>query len=313
MPKPQPSSTAWLVGAATAYVALDPKMGKLVPPAAVQPTLACLRSAGGLKARTVGWFARPWFRKRAAAYESRRLPGFSLHIAARKRAIEDAARKAITGDGYRQLVVLGAGYDTLALRVHQDYPKLPCLEIDQAPTQRVKLSAAMARELPSPTLGLIPADLARQELLETLSTSPVYKPTLDTVFIAEGLLMYLSAEAVSGLFAAIRLHEAKRVRVIFTFLEPGPGGNAHFPGASAAAQNFLRKRGEPLRWGLRRNEAQRWLEERGFNVQDLAGPQTFRQRYLAGIVGEDVPLAAGEFVCVAERDESRKSERGSRT
>lgn len=306
MKEPGASQTAWIVAAATASLALDPALGRLVPPAAVQPTLACLRapaSGGGWKRRTIRWWGRPWCRRLIRRYESARLPGFSLHVAARKRLIEDACRDAIA-HGFRQVVVLGAGYDTLALRLHREFPRVHCVEVDRAPTQRVKRSAALARELPSPTLDLVAADLSRQDLVEVLGACPAFRPGLDTVYIAEGLLMYLSESAVSGLVASVGAHgggSAGRVRLVFTFMEPGPGGTAAFAGASPRVDRWLRRQGEPLRWGIRREAIGPWLAARGFDLLDLAGPQTFRQRVLAGIVAEDVPLPTGEFVCVAER------------
>src|SRR5262249_44663041 len=152
----------------------------------------------------------------------------------------------------KQVVVLGAGYDTLALRLHGEFPKLHCVEVDQAPTQRIKMSCAMKRELPSPTLGTVAADLGRQVLAGALRTCPAFKPGLDTFFIAEGLFMYLSEESVSGLLASIREQEGKRVRVCFTFLEPGRAGTATFPDASPRLERWLDKQGESFKWGIRR-------------------------------------------------------------
>ena len=46
MKKPKPSTTAWIVGAATLFLSQEAAMAKLIPAEAVEPTRACLRAAG---------------------------------------------------------------------------------------------------------------------------------------------------------------------------------------------------------------------------------------------------------------------------
>ena len=66
-------------------------------------------------------------------------PGFILHVAARKAFIDRLARTAIDA-GAAQLIVVGAGYDTLALRIAASYPPVRCYEIDHPSTQEAKRS-----------------------------------------------------------------------------------------------------------------------------------------------------------------------------
>ncbi len=65
-------------------------------------------------------------------------PGVSNSIIARTRFIDDCLKEAINA-GIRQLVILGAGYDTRALRFEALKDGVMVFELDHPATQRVKL------------------------------------------------------------------------------------------------------------------------------------------------------------------------------
>ena len=93
-----------------------------------------------------GWFAAAarhhWTRRWLIAIEGSLLGGIFAHYLARKRWIECEARRAIENRGIRQLVVLGAGYDSLGWRLCRDHPELRCFELDHPATQRLKHAAS---------------------------------------------------------------------------------------------------------------------------------------------------------------------------
>ena len=72
------------------------------------------------------------------------LPGILLHYALRKRFIEESAR-AFLERGGQQLVVLGAGFDTLAARIAEERPGVVCVEVDHPATQETKRRVLTAR------------------------------------------------------------------------------------------------------------------------------------------------------------------------
>ncbi len=49
-------------------------------------------------------------------------------------------------------------------------------------------------------MGFLDVDLTRQSIRERLSTSPFYRSDTDTIFIAEGVLMYLTADEAAAIF-----------------------------------------------------------------------------------------------------------------
>jgi len=235
------------------------------------------------------------------------IPGIQLHYALRKLYLEEITRAALA-DGIRQVVIFGAGYDTLALRLHETFPDTGFIELDHPATQRRKthaLATAAARRdtSQSSNLHFLPLDLTRRQLAATLHNFAGYRADAPTLFIAEGLLMYLSPVEVDNLFETIRESCAAASRFAFTFMEPQANGRINFRTRSRVVDAWLGSRREVFKWGVRRSELGDYLAARKFTLRDLATHETLRRRYLEPHrLTAQLPLAAGEYVCVAELD-----------
>lgn len=217
------------------------------------------------------------------------LPGILLHWLARKRLLEAHALEAIDA-GCRQIVVLGAGLDTLAWRMQS---AALCFELDHPATQSIKRRALAE----GPTL--LPADLAHDSVAEALGAQPRFANDRPTLFVAEGLLMYLPPGRVAGLFRELATMAAPGSRLAFTFMEARPGQPLAFHNASRLITWWLARRGEPFRWGLERENVAAFVAQQGWQLAGLSSPEELRRRFLAPHGLERQPLAIGESVAVA--------------
>jgi methyltransferase (TIGR00027 family) len=159
------------------------------------------------------------------------------------------------------VVVLGAGFDTLCAELKAASPGLGCFEIDHPATQAVKRAAT-----PAEGVVYIAADLARQELAALLLAHPQFRAGASTLFVAEGLLMYVPPDAVDALFAQMAI-AAPACQVAFTWLEPQADGRPNFRGRSRLVDAWLRWRGEPFLSGMARAALSRFLADQGFALQ----------------------------------------------
>ncbi len=291
------------------FLTRDPALAPLIPSETADTWRRLLQAASPKDLARADFFgSRPWGRWLFYGGERFAIPGVMLHYVVRKRYLEDAARQALAG-GVSQMIVLGAGLDTLALRLSREMPGVLFVECDHPATQAVKRRALVESGLSgtSGNLHLVELDLGRRTLEETLLAVPGFRPGADTLLIAEGLTMYLQDEAVDGLFAFLRRHAGPGSRFAFTFMEPQANGKVDFPGSSPFVRPWLRLVGEPFTWGIRRQDLPGFLAERGFALEELATPDLFRERYLshpeapAGLVRPSRRLAEGEYVCVARR------------
>ena len=62
-------------------------------------------------------------------------------LQARTRGIDDAVREEAR-KGVKQAVILGAGFDARALRLHAELPGLSFIEVDREASQKVTLPLA---------------------------------------------------------------------------------------------------------------------------------------------------------------------------
>ena len=217
MREDRPSSTATLIAAATVFLARDARVPDLVPPGAAEWCARCLEALSGLK--TVEMLSHPGLRWAARLAERATVPGLLLHFMLRKRWIEEGVRAALA-EGCGQVVVVGAGFDTLALRLSREFPGATFIEIDHPATQRYKRLAGEGAGAAA-NLHFIAADLSLVRLQDALSGG-AYRPEARSVFIIEGLLMYLTVAEVGGVFTALRELQRAGGRVVFTVMEPRP-------------------------------------------------------------------------------------------
>jgi methyltransferase (TIGR00027 family) len=283
----RPSATAYLVAKGLLFLSFDPELGFLVPASAAEASGWFVESQRLLRS-----MERPWFRALVRLLQSLSVPGILLHYALRKRYLEETVRNGLR-DGFRQVVILGAGFDTLAWRLHREFPEVSFLEVDHPRTQREKKRVLSARGRCGANLRFLPVDFASRQLAGVLSRSGLYDLTLDTLFVAEGVLMYLKPPEVDAIFEVAGQHRA-RSRFAFTFM--GPEG---FTNASPLAGLWLRLRGEPFQWSIRPDSLPAYLSCRGWALRGLATTETFRCLYLPK--SRRVSLARGESICIAER------------
>ena len=294
----QPSATAYLIAHSTIYLARDAAVGHLIPAQAAALSEKFVRPGRRAGRWRQACLDARCSRPLVAALERLTLPGIQLHYALRKRYLEEIAHTALADD-VRQLIVLGAGFDTLALRLHPSFPAVQFIELDHPATQARKIVGAAAIHARRDNLHFLPLDLTRQTLTDVLLTSAHYDPRADTLFIAEGLLMYLAPDELDQVFEFVRRNCGARSLFAFTFMEPRRDGRIGFRRASRAVDAWLRFRGEPFKWAVRRADLARFLAPRGFTARAITTPEDFRRRYLTTAQLMRRPLAEGECVCVA--------------
>ena len=290
----QPSATARLIARSLLLLSQDPAFASLVPPRSEETGGWFLEACGENPARFRLLAGQPWFRRLLFRVERSTTPGLLVHYALRKRRMEEAVREGLAA-GARQVVVLGAGFDTLAWRLHREFPTVSFWELDHPATQKAKRAALAARE-PLGDLHFATLNLASAGLSEALLSIPAYQVGAATVFAAEGLLMYLEPERVLGVFQDAHEASGPGSRFAFTFLEPQADGRTGFARSSLFVDWWLRRRGEPFRWGLSRGEMEAFLAGRGWRLQETILPSDLRLRYLAAqppmpAVGDLVGLA----------------------
>jgi methyltransferase (TIGR00027 family) len=126
-------------------------------------------------------------------------PALRAHLAARTRFIDDQVLAAIAA-GVTQVVVLGAGYDDRALRFHS--PGVRFFELDHPATQVDKQRRVMAIA-DTTELIFVPVDFRVDQVGDALESAG-HDPGRSSLFICEGLLVYLDETTIVSLLAGLR-------------------------------------------------------------------------------------------------------------
>lgn len=148
----------------------------------------------------------------------------------RKHYIEHNARQfiEINGDD-SQIIVFGGGYDTMPIRLSLEFPNVLFFETDRGGTRDIKLEAleilkadvnhplhhfAVERE----NLKFVEVDISDHDFVDSLinAGADLMKPTL---FICEGLTMYLSFHDVANLLEGMHYFENPSNTLAISFME----------------------------------------------------------------------------------------------
>ena len=206
-------------------------------------------------------------------YAEWRGPGVNGFLVARDRFIDDVLQEFLN-EGLQQLVILGAGFDSRAYRFDL-HGRVTTFEVDHPATQADKLLKLQAvfGKVPE-NVTYVPIDFNTQTLEGRLMESG-YDPNLKTLFICQGVTMYLTTEAVNATLAFIVNHSGPDSAIVFDYVYRSvlEGEQKHNEINGMRRYRFMT--GEGLMFGIPEGAIETFLKERGFqkvkdiNVDDL--------------------------------------------
>jgi methyltransferase (TIGR00027 family) len=213
-------------------------------------------------------------------------------VVIRSRYTEDAL-KAAASRGIRQYVLIGAGFDSFALRRPAFAETFEIFEIDHPATQTFKIQRIKdcGISLPS-TVHFIAADLANEDLATVLAGSS-FRRDEPAFFSWLGVTVYLTREANLATLRAVANAGAPGSELVFTYvdqIEFVSGGSRSLGDANAKAVATM---GEPYLSGFDPNEIANDLMHVGLElVEDIDGWK-MSERYRR--VGADALHPAGSL------------------
>lgn len=203
-------------------------------------------------------------------------PSLREAIVLRARYFDDQARQGIV-EGCRQVVLLGAGYDSRYLRL-PEFRQVRIFEVDLESTQVIKkaLTRRLLGRLPA-NVTYIAADLSRDALLPRLKAAGC-RPHLKTLFIWEGVTLFLNQDIIEETLGRLASLGAGH-RVIFDFVPPdlvagetGHQGNRDLLQLCAGIQ-------EPLTFGCLPTDMNSILQGLGYAKVKIIGLQEASRIY----------------------------------
>ncbi|WP_081437988.1 class I SAM-dependent methyltransferase [Pseudofrankia asymbiotica] len=257
--------------------------------------------------------AGPRLARRVERLIDRRWPGGPRASAvARTRLIDDLVTDALAA-GARQLVLLGAGYDSrayrlLAVRAGADpaaagrgREAVDVYEVDHPATQARK-RRLVERRVPAAARGhvrFVAADLLRVGAADVLLAAGL-RPDAPAVVVWEGVTNYLDAASVDATLTGLAGALAPGSRVVFTYVDRRAlDGTGTFSGVDEWA-GTVRAAGEPFTFGLVPDELPGYLAARGLALTLDRSTRDAADRYLTPLGRGGEPAAPFYRVAQAE-------------
>jgi methyltransferase (TIGR00027 family) len=205
-----------------------------------------------------------------------------MFVAVRSRYAEDALAAAVER-GVRQVVVLGAGLDTLAYRTaFSDMLRL--FEVDHPSTQAWKRQRLEDAAIPIPkSLTFAPIDFEHQTLAEGLVAAG-FDPSQPAFFTWLGVVPYLTEESVwstLGFIASL----PKGAHVVFDYSDPPASLPVELRIRHERRAQHVAELGEAWLHYFESGDLHAKLRALGFSAIEDLGPPQISARYFPNRVG----------------------------
>lgn len=227
-------------------------------------------------------------------------PGSYGFAIARTKYFDEALISALN-QGIRQVVILGAGYDSRAYRFRELLKDTTVFELDFAGTQAVKKAVLTKLYGKTPEHVVYFAIDFRTQRLGDMLQRAGFDYRLKSFFLWEGVSYYLSEQAVDDVLRFLADHCVPDTRIAFdyatrVFVE---GDHGSYGGKQIA--RWLKKIGEPFLCGIDPHNISRFLEDRGLAVIRDLGPRDLERTFLQCVDGTKLGRVLGHVHMVVAR------------
>jgi methyltransferase (TIGR00027 family) len=239
----------------------------------------------------LGPFRRLWSRLAAE--------GMYQWVIARTRYIDDVF--ANVAPSVAQVLIMGAGYDSRAIRFADQLRAARVFELDAPAPQADKRSGLEHRKLTVPdNLTFVAVDFETDSVAERLAQAGFVMGT-PTLFLLEGLTMYLEPETVGETFRLIAETAGPSSVVVFDYAYAAVVAGGRTEHGAAGVTESVARFGEPWRFGIERGRVGEFLAPYGFTIADEASPETLEKRYFTDQSGRRVGRVNGTQALVTAR------------
>lgn len=200
----------------------------------------------------------------------------------------DAVFKEILTEGCDQILIFGAGFDTRALRFQTEARSTKIFELDVPITQNAKLVQYSKCELTIPeNVDFLSIDFDKESLSEKLDESG-FRRDKKSLFLLEGLLMYLQPESVAETFKVISRFAGEGSEVVFDYVRASVlRGEGSCYGENEIVKTVA-KAGEKWHFGLEEGDVEPFLNKYDFRSLEHKNAEELERMYFTDLSGEIV-------------------------
>lgn len=223
--------------------------------------------------------------------------GIYEYTIARTKYIDAVFREILT-EGFDQILIFGAGFDTRALRFQKAAGDTKIFELDVPITQQAKLGQFEKRGLSIPAnVEFISIDFDKESLPEKLEAAG-FDRDVRSLFIMEGLLMYLQPESVDETFKVIERFAGEGSEVVFDYVRASVLRQAGSYYGEREILKSVAQAGERWYFEIEEGELERFLKNYGLRASEHKDAQELERMYFTDASGEIVGRINGTHCLV---------------
>ena len=211
--------------------------------------------------------------------------GIYEYVVARTQYIDAVFREALR-EQFDQILLFGAGFDTRALRFQAEARNTRVFELDASITQQAKLRQYRKRNLTiPPNVVFIAIDFDKESLPLKLDAAG-FNRHQRSLFVLEGLVMYLRPESVQETFGTIQDYAGEHSWVVFDYIFASVlrHENTHY--GEADIVKTVSQANEHWHFGIEKGNTKRFLSAYGFRLRDHKDAEELEDAYFKDSKGE---------------------------
>ncbi len=211
--------------------------------------------------------------------------GVYEYVIARTKYIDSEFCDALK-NRFDQIVIFGAGFDSRAERFNHLNKSTKIFELDAPITQQEKLKAFSKRKINVPENLLFVSINFNKESLSKKLIEAGFETSRKSMFLMEGVTMYLSSTAVDGTFSFIQHYSAKGSLVIFDYVNAGVLRNENKYYGEKDIFKTVSRAGETWTFALEQGEIESFLSRYGFSLKEHSNALQLEKKYFGNPEGK---------------------------
>jgi methyltransferase (TIGR00027 family) len=223
--------------------------------------------------------------------------GIYQYVIARTKYLDNVFIESIN-KGIDQVVILGAGFDSRAIRLLNEKDRVIVYEIDIHTTINAKRKQYKKRKIKLPDNDILIAVDFEKENIRTKLNVYGFNKDKKTLFILEGLIMYLSDNTVKDTFNFISDYSPQGSMIVFDYVHASVLRLENKYYGENAIYNRVRKDNEQWISGIDESEITNFLMHFNFSLIEHLNSQEMEERYFKNRSGKIVTKVNGTHCIV---------------
>jgi len=211
--------------------------------------------------------------------------GIYEYVISRTKYIDEMYERALS-ERFGQILIFGAGFDTRAIRIKDTNENTKVFELDVPVTQLAKIRQYQNRKISSPkNLQYIAIDFDKESLPIKLDEAGFDKHQR-SLFILEGLIMYLQPKSVDETFSIIQYYASNGSRIVFDYVYASVLRREGLCYGEEGISQIVSGAGEQWHFGIEKGEIEQFLQKYSLKLVDQQDSKSLEKRYFTNKSGK---------------------------